>query len=83
MEVNVQKGLLTTNYLVQPLHIEMAIKGAFIVYTAALQHVACCKDSAKSCTHSFLPLSDCFYQDKMIMHVSKWVKVYSGRSLKH
>ena len=37
MEVTVQKGLLTTNSLVQPLHTEMADEGAFTVYTATFK----------------------------------------------
>ena len=36
MEVNVQRGYQPLTLLVQPLHTEIADKGAFTVYTATL-----------------------------------------------
>ena len=50
MEVNVQRDYQPLFTLVQPLHTEMADKGAFTVYTATFtKFLACCKDSAKPC----------------------------------
>ena len=49
MEVNVQRDYQPLFTLVQPLHTEMADKGALTVYIAtSTMFLACCKDSAKS-----------------------------------
>ena len=57
MEVNVQRDYQPQFILVQPLHTEMADKGAFTVYTATFtKFLACCKDSAKSC--SYIPVEE-------------------------